>query len=306
MDNQTRALMQQYDPQDWIDFAFFSANVQHILDVHDLDRQAALYAEAKRFASEQASLDMEGIRRDTGPSSPLHDLPPGFIVSFHFGYYRLLPARLLSQGLSLAVLVSADVVEQEKAYYRCLIGDRWGDRLQFLPVEEDGLFFRIKALIDKGYHVFCFVDGGKGTRPMSDNECTGISEVALLSSLIRVRNGYAQMAYVLGCPVYQPYGHSLCAVQIQQEEIRTFDPKDYDSRASFVQESVSKIFHYFGTQLHKDPMAWEGWFYIHRYMKPRSIHQNWPLKTRYIPFKHHDKAFLLNKLDFQSYAINAW
>lgn len=281
-------------------FAFFAANLEHLLDISSLDRQLHLFAEAQHFSDRQSTCIPGGIAdTDYGHRYYLPD-DPCMIVTFHYGYYSLLPARLAVQGIPICVLAAADVLQEQQPYYTRLFAGMTDVQLAFVAAEDCRVFYTLRHYLDQGYYILCYADGGKGSQPIQRARHTAVMD--FLQARIRVRTGFAHMAYLLRCPIWAVWDARVSSTESTCYQ-KQYVPAIAKSRSEFVDYVVTDIFRAFARQVQKWPAVWESLFYLHHYLVMDRCPKDSPLSARVIPFRQNSRCFVLDKAAYQCYPV---
>ncbi|RKO72535.1 hypothetical protein D7322_07010 [Sphingobacterium puteale] len=291
-----------YSEVTWRNFVFFSANVQHLLDVRALATQQKLYHHVCSFAALQAQADMDTFlfRDKTFWLAPPDR--PAFILTFHFGHYRAVPIFLVRRGYRLCIPVSKDVRAQQEAYYSAHLGASFREQVLFLEAEDPHLFFKLRRHMDQGYHVLCYLDGGTGASVTAD--ANKLTEIPFLNGSIRVRQGIVDMAWLL-----QKGIHTLIVEMPDEQNGLTIctldycDTKWYGDRKFFVNYYIKSIYQDFEDALLQHPEGWEAWLYLHKTMAPGSHESRWTTEQRMVLFKNQGQQLLLDKYTYLSYVL---
>lgn len=291
------------DTHEWTEFAFFSANFQHVMQICGLQSQLQYFDRTVKFAQLQTTIDLsQRLATACGPALHHALQSPAFIVTFHFGFYRLIPVSLLKMGYRLALLVSRDVFDNQQAFYAKVLRPEWFDKLVFVRAEDPQLFFKIRQLRKKGYQILCYADGGAGAKPI-DQAGPGTTKVVLGEAHLRARSGFADMAYLLGAPL------CLLMPPIEEEAIwdlaatEVYMPERCPSRRQFVKGVMDSLYAHLGQALIGAPHAWECWLYLHRTMPPKSFIEAWPIADRFMPFMQEQQGFVLDKGLYKIYPL---
>lgn len=285
---------------DWYSFAFFSANIYHVMEMTDLQQQMRLYHRTVSYTDIQA--DTEGIPLVGAESGNMEWDKPGMMVSFHYGLYRQQPLQMLVAGKKVCVLVSRTVRKAQEEIYRQVIGPARKNNLRFAEAEDPSLFFKLRQCLSEGYHILCYADGNRDAAVSPRNPKT--AKVPLLSTHMRVRTGFLHMAYLLGCPVYPIWDGT--TIEGDGEGQQEIDPQAYRSKEVFIQKSIEYIYGSFDVSVREEPYKWEGWFYLHESIvgcieNKKKLTQ---AEERYIPFERADKYYLLDKATYACYPIS--
>lgn len=297
-----KAAMNGYTEKDWRDFVFFSANVQHLLGIHQLDIQQNLHRAAINFSRRQAETDATKFQFE-GKTYWISPERAQFILSFHFGYYRAVPAFLVQRGYKLCIPVAKEVMLQQSQHYAALLGDRWQKQVVFLDAEDPYLFFKLRQQMDLGFHIFCYLDGGVSTA--KDLQAQKLSEIPFLNGSIKIKHGILHMAFLLQKNI------TVLITKISAEnepivicELSHWFENWFPNGRQFTDYFSRIIYEDFEEALLEYPEAWEAWFYLHKIMSPSSDVATWPAKTsRIISFSIKEKQLLFDKFTYLSYLL---
>lgn len=301
-----------YLPEEqWREFAYFSANIQHILGVPFGTPHLKEYLKLKKYSSSQALLDIRNglpndIRNDRIKEYLTNE--PSLFVSFHYGAYRTLPLRILREGRSVCVLLSQDVYSIYAEYYKSLLpamdSPEGSPRLHLLPVEDPLVFFKLRKVVASGMHVFVYADGAKGTFALPSQE--RLKRIQLLNASINVRSGYLDFAYLLGLHVHVLLDRSENPLEIKDSESSLFcyNVQSEGNRQEFVEKALLEIYGQLGKVLKGEPHAWEAFLYLHRHCLPQSEVLSWERQSRILPFSYNQKDCGLDRYTYRVHALN--
>lgn len=294
-----KAAMNGYTERDWRDFVFFSANVQHLLGIHRLDIQQNLHRATINFSRRQAETDVTKFQFEdkTYWISPERTQ---FILSFHFGYYRAVPAFLVQRGYKLCILVAKEVMLQQSQHYATLLGDHRQKQVVFLEAEDPYLFFKLRQQMDLGYHIFCYLDGGVSAA--KDLQAQKLSEISFLNGSIKIKHGILHMAFLLQKNITV----LIAKIAAENEPIvicalSHWYQNWFPNARQFTDYFSRIIYEDFEEALLEYPEAWEAWLYLHRTMLPSSDEASWSATNRIISFNNKEKQLLFDKFTYLSY-----
>lgn len=295
-----RAAMQAYTEKDWRNFVFFSANVQHLLGIHQLDIQQNLHRETINFSSQQAEMDPAKFQFDYNIFWLSPPERPQVILSFHFGYYRAVPALLVQRGYKLCIPVAKEVMLQQSQHYAAMLGDRWQKQVVFLDAEDPYLFFKLRQQMDLGYHIFCYLDGGVSAE--KDFQAQKLSEIPFLNGSIKIKHGILHMAFLLQKNITV----LIAKIAAENEPIvictlSHWFKNWFPSARQFADYFSRIIYRDFEEVLLEYPEAWEAWLYLHKSMSPSSDEATWSATNRIISFRMKEKQLLFDKFTYLSY-----
>lgn len=299
-------IMEAYTPEQWAEFAFFSANVQHILGEHDLQAQLGLYHRFLDYTEWQAGMSLCTGTAGACATALAQWIDQGAVlVTFHYGQYRLIPLSLLAMGYRVCILVSRDVYTDQVEYYRWHLPSEWFANLVFVIAEDSRLFFQISRYRRDGYILICYADGASGVKKAAQPSSGGIVEVGLGQATIGARSGFAAMAYLWRSPVAIVLGPvASMGLDWTLDSIRVYHPLHHRSRAHFVQQVLSGIYEELSLALAEYPECWECWGYLHQLMPVRTSGTLWDTEIRYMPLENEKGTFLLDKACYSMYPVD--
>ncbi|MGO3267793.1 MAG: hypothetical protein ACTIK3_13980 [Sphingobacteriaceae bacterium] len=311
MTNEIKNICNYLPEEKWREFAYFSANTQHILGLPFGKAHLRGYLKLKKYNSQQALLDLRNGLPDDVRNDQIKEYmadEPALFVSFHYGAYRTLPLRILREGRSVCVLLSQDVYAVYSKYYEKLLSttdssDRTA-RLHLLPVEDPSVFFKLRKMVAAGMHVFVYADGAKGTFASPTNE--RLKRIQLLNGSINVRSGYLDFAYLLGLQVHLVLDRSENPLAIKDSDSSLFCYKlqNNGNRREFVEKTLLEIYDQLGQVLNQAPYRWEALWYLHRHCLPQSDVLSWERQLRVLPFSHHQKQLGLDRYTYRVHQLN--
>jgi len=304
-------LEQQLPRQSWKEFAYFSANWEHILGVPFGQGHIQGYKQLKEYTAKQACLDLRnGFRPKTQHPKFLGAIHgnPAMMISFHFGSYRTLPLRVLSQGRSVCVLLSQDVYDLYAEYYENLLESGTqgnpGAKLFLLKVEDPALFFKIRKMKALGAHIFVYADGSRGAVCSEQEE--RLPEVSLLQANMHVRSGFLGMAHLLGMDSYLLLDHTPDPLEDSKgkSDLFCYKVSGRSDRREFVAAGLAEIYARFGKALKKNPFMWEAFLYLHCHSRPESSVFNWKRSSRMLPFYYRKSFWGLDRFTYRTYQLS--
>lgn len=297
-------------PSQWREFAYFSANIQHILAIPFGEPHLKGYLELREYIAKQAILDLRnGLSEGTTNEIFKEAINNGasMFISFHYASYRTLPLKILAEGKSVCVLLSEDVYEVYSDYYKALLatGDSRGTfpKLHLQRAEDPKIFFKLRQMVANGVHIFVYGDGTKGA--LTSPAPQGHQQIKLLNALVSVRSGYLDFAYLLGTPAYLLLDRTKNPAQATQSDSDLFCYKlqTQRNRREFVKKMLTEIYVCFGHVLKDDPYCWESFLYLHRHTIPKSPSFDWQRQNRIVPFTWQQKRHVLDRYTYRVFEI---
>ena len=317
MNDQLKSMYETLTPEEWNEFVYYSSNVRHVLQQQDISLVIDSYQELRNYVVKQSTLD---LRAGVDPAEADSSFCESFqgttqlFVTFHYGSYRTIPLRLLAQGISVAVLLSAEIFEEYKAYYQSILGSSAKDigclmhatsrgRMYLLKAEDPQLIFKIKKMKTFGIHLFVYADGGRGLNPVAQQ--AKLQTVTFLNAKLQVRAGFLDIAYLLEMPVRFVLEQSeklnepteiLCLSCYKRDLFR--------SRLEFVQSTIQDIYERFAKELLRKSFMWEAWFYIHVHSIPHSDVLTWGKAERLFPIFLGDNAGMIDRFTYRIHPLS--
>lgn len=290
-------------------FAFFSANLQHLLPSIDFDQHAYLF---KSLLSRRSDQSMNRLMKCHFNGFPGHDLDkhllsaPSIFATFHYGNYTLLPAMLLHSRVPFSVLISTDVAKEQREKYEQiqlkLQGKIDSDLFSLIIAESPTVLFQMKEAIKDNKHIVTYMDGNMGSVSRQGDKNT--LRLKFLNQELRVRTGIAHLAFMLACPIHLAIMANNADSQNPFVFYKRLMPAKKCTRLEYVNETVSHIYSLFSKVLERDPVGWEGWLYVHFDLVISDEKKLKLFFKHYIPFSIGQNYFLLEKDTFDSIPID--
>ena len=126
---------------------------------------------------------------------------PRIWACFHIGPYALMARALIRLGYGIAILLKDDVFEEQYPMYMQQFKRSFGreakaSELQFVRSNSSRSLIQLKQLLNKGYHVICYVDGEEG-----GSRERGWTKIQLHNTTLDVRMGMAILSQLSGVPI---------------------------------------------------------------------------------------------------------
>jgi len=240
---------------------------------------------------------------------------PIIFCSFHYGSFRLLNSYLYEQGHKIVIIVADDVFnKQEKDLIDNVIPMLKGtENFDFiiLNVTKRSSIFKLKGLINKGYHMTVYLDGNTGIKDNNQSFEKGFMPISFLNKTVYVRNGIGKLAALLKATIVPTITHRDKKENNHLTFYKAIKISDFESKQEFSLKSIEIVYNIFERELIHDPMQWGTWIYIHKWFKrgyTTSFNhidniQNVFNIDRYVFFKLGTSNFLFDLIDYKSYPI---
>lgn len=286
-------------------FTFFSANLSKLLPAVSLSDHPAYFIDAGRYHKmahdrqndEYALKGLQGV-------VPLNGIlrEPGVIATFHIGAYKLLPLWLISCGIPLTLLVSADIAAKERETYQAVslpFSAEEQPPLEILEAEDPMVIRKMIRSISRGNWVLIFLDGNEGTATKKSAGHTDLL-IDFLAHKLCVKTGVAELAFLAGCPIYPMV---LVFDGQRNPKLMSLPPMGFSQgpRRDGVRKIIVALYAWLGWMIQQFPGQWEGWFYIHHDLQHRDVTDHRTLLQQFLPFSVGNNRFVLHRETYDAY-----
>lgn len=297
----------------WRQFAFFSANCQHFLNVFDHEKQRSLFKDVLRNQHLSvlddtcfAALAHSDLVNWQAGRAEEWKRRPGIICTYHTGSYRMINHLLVRDKIAFALLVSEKVKQKAGAGFQerhAMLSKENAGELKVLNAEEPNVLFKIKQVLAQGTCLLVYIDGNTGS-------ASGGLDMNFFGRKIKVRKGVAAIAALLKVPIY-PIASIRNGSSIQFHHFPSIDCNGLCERNEFVAGTTQLLYNLLEALLHERQAQWEGWLFLHKTVILPVNTANFAFKhehdlsdlTQWIPFKIDSFMFVLDKISYQSYQI---
>lgn len=298
-------------------FAFFHANLRYFRRSSTAGTSFRLYQRArlnqKLTIHDQDSVTAVALIDDVFWSKRYKKLnEPGIIATFHMGSYRLLNQWLMRHGVPFVLLVSRNVFDEQVALfdqiYNRVKPANGGADFQVLVAEDRLVLKKLSGLLQKGYYVLIYVDGGTGCLPKPKQK--GTSTVSFFGRQISVHHGVAMLSYLTKRPIY-PVLMPRTATEVPFLCLADpIFPTSCVHREQFAQRIMQTLFSFLQEHLKNAVWQWENWLTIHEL----ALHNERAKRTEslsttinldeFLPYSTNNACYLLDVNYLDSYAIS--
>ncbi len=288
---------------------FFSANISKLLPAVPLRDHQALFAEAGNV--QRLVMDDRLNERWLAELPDDHRLQTikqrsGVIASFHTGAYRLLPMWLISRGIPLTLLVTADVATSQAERYRAIVGRMPGGGipLEVCCAEDPMVLRKLARAMAQGRCIMAFLDGNESAGAKTAPSKRAEAVIDFLAHRLRVKTGIAELAYLTGRPIY-PMTMAFDGTGTPRPDV--LPPIVYsksDKRQAFVQTAMSRLYGVLADTVARHPAQWEGWFYVHHDLVLDRPIADEAFIRQYMPFSIGERYFLLHRNTYSVYSLS--
>jgi hypothetical protein len=286
-----------------VTFAFFSANINIFLPHINYKNYKNILIKII-YNNNLAIKEKKNYKNSNKIDHSSLDVPKNkgfFIVSYHYGSYHLITTMLIKLNLKTIVCVNNNVLidtnskkDIEENLEQVNILKKEKDNkcdLKFLSVQDELFVYKIKDYLNENYVVLIFIDGNSGLDGIMNFENKHKTEIKFLGQLIKVKYGIPSLAFSFNVPIIPVFLLRNRNKFILKTTEHIY-PDKLKSKEDFSIYAIAKIYKELEKQLLIDPFQWEGWLYIHRWLKVES------LNDKEIKFKNTSNN--INKLEFNN------
>lgn len=258
-------------------FVTFSASVQNLLPAIPRSQHESLFRELlmqQVFTSfDQVFLDAGDLVKFKGHTNELLNPSGGRIYcTYHLGSYRLLTSLLFRRGVDCVLLVGANLNKQQ--------GDAMQEHIDGLR-EKHGLtnLFRVVDTghptavmtmlreLKAGRSLIIYVDGSPETAPKPGEE-NSFLPVRLGCRQVFTRKGVGYLSHLSGATIVPVISYRQPDLTNVVECLAPLVPNPRVDRETFCAQTMQRLYDGFLPYLNRYPSQWEGWNFIHDFLKP--------------------------------------
>ena len=301
-----------------VSFAVFSANLTNFLPSIPKKNHVALYRDLlihKTYENfDQQVLSIMEFTDIEGNVNLFNNPNQNFIVSaFHLGSYRSIANLLLQKSHNFSVLVRKEIYAEQMDRF-LLLNQRMHDRFgtptgsTVLNAEDPSVLVRMLRELRDGRSLLTYLDGNTGTDTQDK-----LVEIDFLNQKILARQGLSYLSFMTKVPVVPVVCYRKADGRNVLHIGEPISPNNMTKREQYAQETTQSMFNFFGTFLNKYPEQWEGWHYVHKFLRPTP--PSYPISqsikklvysfnaTRYDIFDLKTSPLLFDNTSYQTFEI---
>lgn len=258
-------------------FTTFSANVQNIMPAIPRSRHESLFREVLMhgtFTSFDQVFSGAGdlIRFKGRADELLRPTGPKIYCTYHLGSYRLLTSLLFRRGVDCVLLVGANMNRSQgdgMLEHIDALRQQHGLTNLFRVVEagHPSVVMTILRELKAGRSLIVYVDGSPETTPKPGEE-NAFLPVQLGNRQVFTRKGVGYLSHLSGATIVPVVSYR------QQDLINVIGcldpivPTPSANRETFCTKTMQQLYDGFWPYLNRYPGQWEGWNFIHGFLKP--------------------------------------
>ncbi len=258
-------------------FTTFSANVQNLLPAIPRSQHESLFREAllQRVLTgfDQLFLEAGDLIKFRGcADSILRPGTPRIYCTYHLGSYRLLTSLLFRRGVDCVLLVGSefnkhqgdDVTEHIRG-----LRERYGltNTFRVLEAGNPSAVMTMLRELKAGRSLVVYVDGSPETAPKPGEEAAFLP-VQLGSRQVLTRKGVGYLSHLSGATIVPVVSYRQPNLTNVIECLDPIVPDRQVDRETFCGETMQRLYDGFLPYLNRYPGQWEGWNFIHSFLKP--------------------------------------
>lgn len=199
-------------------------------------------------------LEWEGLNRQ-----------PSIVVTYHTGSYRLLNYLLLRNGVSVALLLSRDVLNKQGGnMVERVNGLDQKVNLRLIDAENPRTGLQLIRALRDGYTIMAYLDGNVGTATRANND--NLLVLNFLGGRMRVRKGLAYLAERANVPLRSVLPVRKTGRCVELWLNRDYSPKEDMNDHSFVENATRTLYTDLAQEIKNEPWQWDQWFFLHESM----------------------------------------
>lgn len=271
-------------------FTTFSANVENILPsiprrdhetlFHELLLQEIFTTFDQQYLSALDLVKLQGnhtmITKPDGPK---------IYCTYHLGSFRLLTGVLFKQGVDCVLMVGSNMKRNQGEAIQTQIDklrQKFGYTNSFRIIESGSASAGLTVLreLKAGKSLIVYVDGSPETGPEEGQENQFLT-VRFGQHRVLTRKGVGYLSHAAGVPIVPVVAYRQPDMTNVLHCLKSIRPIPQSDREMYCQEAMQQLYDGFWPFLKQYPGQWEGWNYIHLFLKPEAIKTHfmgYPLK----------------------------
>ena len=260
-----------------VKFTTFSANLQNLLPTIPRSEHESLFQELllqQVFTSfDQVFLDAGELVKLKGCADELLQ-PNGARIycTYHLGSYRLLTSLLFRRGVDCVLLVGSNMNRQQgDGLHEHIEGLRQQYGLTNLfRIVETGQPSAVMTLLRElkaGRSLIVYVDGSPETAP-KPGEGSQFLPVQLGDREVFTRKGVGYLSHLSGATIVPVVSYRKPNLTNVVECLEPIAPGTHTDRETYCAETMQRLYDGFSPYLNRYPGQWEGWNFVHDFLKP--------------------------------------
>ncbi|MVM30729.1 hypothetical protein GO755_11860 [Spirosoma sp. HMF4905] len=277
-------------------YTTFSANVENVLPSIPRREHEALFRELllqQVFTTfDQKCLTAGDLVKLRGAHDVLNkEYSPKIYCTYHLGSYRLLTSVLFRKGVDCVLLVGSNMNRnqgEEMAEHIEGLRQKHGLTNVFRVVEAGSPSAGLTVLreLKAGRSLIVFVDGSPETAPQVGEESQFLS-VRFGQRRVLTRKGVGYLSHAAGVPIVPVVSYRQSDMTNVLHCLKPIRPIVRSDRDMYCQEAMQQLYDAFWPYLKQYPGQWEGWNFIHLFLEPEIVKNNF--------FNYHAKRLAFNE-----------
>lgn len=254
------------------------ANLQHFFPQKNKSQRQELLAEVlfqQRMAQrDQSNLDLLPQTRVLDEAGVLNNPQQARIFcTYHVGSYRHAFHLFANSGIDCLLFISGVTLDKQgeaflQAHTEGCKTRGWRGKLETVRAESrNSLLVALRAL-KRGMSVAIYIDGNAGMGKNKDNE--HLCKVPFFGREIMARTGVAYLSHLSGVPIVPVTCKRDAEEKLSLKMHTPLYPDQQGPREAWVESCTAQLYSVLEQEFKDCPGQWEGWLYVHRYMRQQA------------------------------------
>jgi lauroyl/myristoyl acyltransferase len=247
------------------------ANLQHFFPTLDAAQRRNMIAEV--FWQQNMAVS-DYARHDLIEETHVSDLAGVFesgggariYCLYHVGSYRHFFHFLARANIDCALFIAEKTLELQGQGIRDGANPAWPGRLDMINAEAGNSLLRGARALKRGQSVAIYIDGNTGSG--ANWESDRMQAVDFFDKTLLARTGIAYLSHLSGVPIVPV----ICKRGMTDPLSLTLHPPIAPGgidRNEYVSNTTRALYALLEREITASPAQWEGWLYVHRYLKSR-------------------------------------
>ena len=290
----------KWDNFDLKNYHFLSANLLKFFPNISIEKHKSIYHDILSYRALQ-SIDTycySGFNSIKGVNIVIEKIKkqklPGIFVSFHLGSFRSAIVLLIQANLDVVLIIAPlpYQVQKDKIVEQFIkIKDFFKSTSDLIiyPADKKDLSVHILSKTKKNYSVLAFIDGNTGMNGVFNQKNS--VEIDFFGKKVFFRQGLATLSYYTKCPLIPIISYYDKDDYPHWEIKKSITPDSAKDVQDYAKNATIKMFKILEDTLKVYPNQWEGWLYIHKFLK---IESNPLTSIESEELKNHDYFLSIN------------
>jgi len=190
---------------------------------------------------------------------------PRIYCLYHVGSYRHVFHFLARENVDCMLFIAEKTLAILGQSIRDGANKEWPGKLEMINAEAGNSLLRGARALKRGQSVAIYIDGNAGTGANWDND--KLQAVDFFGQTLLARTGIGYLSHLSGVPVVP-----VTCMRDEESLAMTFHPPmapGASGRDDYVRDTTRQLYKLLEREIAAAPGQWEGWLYVHKYLKKR-------------------------------------